>query len=162
EAASIEAGIAKSERAVRNGQAFDTWLDVVEEQGGDRSVLTGDTAPPEAEFRFDIEAERGGSILSMDAYQIGMASLELGAGRKRKEDPVDPAAGVILQKKCGDSVDPGETIAVGYTNNNRAIEIGRELLSRAVRIGAPDGAGPSPQGLIIYKVDKKGIEELKT
>jgi len=162
EAASVEEGIERSERAVQNGTAFEKWLKVVDEQGGDTSLLTDPGSHPPAEHRFEIKAESRGVVRAIRAYEVGMASLELGAGRKKKEDPVDPAAGIVLMKKRGDAVKEGETIAAGYTNNNRAIEVGREILNRAIEIGATESSGPEPQGLITHKVDKRGIQQLNT
>jgi pyrimidine-nucleoside phosphorylase len=58
----------------------------------------------------------------MDAFEMGMVSVELGAGRKAKEDSVDPAAGFVLHKKIGDTVETGETFATLHTNKKEVLK----------------------------------------
>lgn len=161
-ASTIEEGVEKSRLAVKNGKAFDKWLELVEEQGGDTTLITDPGTYPDAGQRFEIKAWKNGFIQSVNAYEVGMASLELGAGRKRKEDTIDPAAGIVMKKKIGDSVKEDETIAVGYTNNGSAIEVSREYLDRAIKIDTAGTPGPTSSVLITHKVDKRGIQKLKT
>ena len=97
-AASIEEGIQKSREAVQNGQAFQKWLELVEAHGGNTNLIQHQERYPKAEFEEELTAQQPGYIQAFDAYEIGMASLELGAGRRTKEDSVDPAAGIILHK----------------------------------------------------------------
>lgn len=156
-AETVEEGIQKSKEAVANGQAFETWLKLTEAQGGDTEVLRNPRKYKGAEHEFTVEAKETGYLTEMDAYKIGMASLELGAGRKKKDDDVDPAAGIELKRKIGAEVKKGETLAVGFTNNRESIEIAVDLLTVAflIREESPD---VSP--MITHRVDGKGVHKL--
>lgn len=156
-ASTVSEGIEKSKRAIAKGRAMETWKKLVEAQEGDRSLMDNPGKYPKADHDFTIKAKRDGFVSAMDAYEIGMASVELGAGRRVKEDTIDPAAGFVLEKKIGDSVKKGETIATGFTNNKQAIDAVTESFSQAVTIGDEK---PEPILMLTHKVDKKGIHEI--
>ncbi|MDZ7682395.1 MAG: thymidine phosphorylase [Fodinibius sp.] len=127
---SVEKGIAMSHEAVENGQAFEKWLELTEEQGGNTSVLKDFSAYDHAEYSFEFSAPESGYISEIDAYSIGMASLELGAGRKKKDDIIDPAAGIKLHHKIGSKVEQGEPLVTGYVNDENFIEASKNYLRR--------------------------------
>lgn len=154
---SVEEGIEMSRKAVQNGQAFDKWLELTEEQGGDPSVLKDFSTYDHAEHSFEFTATQSGYISEIDAYSVGMASLELGAGRKKKEDDIDPAAGIELNKKIGDSVKEGETLAVGYTNNKQLEDAAVNELENAFSIREEM---VDKLTMITHRVDMNGIHEL--
>lgn len=154
----VEEGIRKSKKAVENGQAFQKWLELVAEQGGDTDFLLHPQKFKKAEHIVEFQVEEKGFIGQLDAFAVGMASLELGAGRRKKEDEIDPAAGIELKKKIGDPVKKGETIALGYTNNSRAIETAQTIFSKGISV---DSSQPEAFKLIECKVDKTGIEHYK-
>src|SRR6056297_2637517 len=135
EAGTISEGIEKSRQAVADGKAMSTWKKLVETQDGDGTLMDHPEKYPKTDYDFSIKAQDEGFVEAMDAYEIGMASVELGAGRKPKEDAIDQAAGMILNKKIGDPVKKGETIATGFTNNKQAIDTVRDSFSQAVTVG---------------------------
>lgn len=159
QADSIDDGIQKSLEAVKTGKAFNKWIELVAEQGGDTDLINNPERYDETKFQFELEAFQSGYVQEFDAYQIGMASLELGAGRRRKEDAIDPAAGILLNKKKGDFVNKGETIAYGYTNKEAVIDSVLQTMEEAVSIGTQR---PALTGLIQYRADKEGVHKLKT
>lgn len=156
-AKSVEEGIAMSKEAVANGQAFEKWLQLTTEQGGDTEVLRNPHKYTHAKHSFTVEAQVGGYLSEIDAYKIGIASLELGAGRKTKEDDIDPAAGIELKYKTGARVKKGETLAVGFTNNREFIESATEVLDDAFSITA-DVIDPKP--MVTHRVDKNGNHKI--
>lgn len=156
-ASSVSEGIEKSRDAISSGQAMNTWKKLVEAQDGDSSLMENPDKYPKADYDFSITAEQAGYVTAMDAYEIGMASVELGAGRRVKEDTIDAAAGFVLKKKIGDTVKKGETIATGFTNNKKAIDAVADSFRQAVTIGDEK---PEPILMITHKVDKKGIHEI--
>ncbi|MDR8389756.1 thymidine phosphorylase [Aliifodinibius sp. S!AR15-10] len=158
-ASTINEGVEKSLEAVQNGQALEKWLELVEAQGGDTNLIHNPETYREAEFEFEFKATKDGYIQKIDAYQMGMGSLELGAGRRRKEEAVDPTAGIVLAKKRGEYVKENETIARGYTNKEAVIDSVLQTMDEAVSIEAER---PEMNGLIQYRADKKGVHELKT
>lgn len=150
---SIEKGVEKSKEAIENGQAWGKWLQLTEAQGGDISYLKNPASYDYAAYQKEIKAPKDGYIYTMNAYKIGIASLELGAGRKAKEDDVDPAAGITLKKKTGDRVKKGETIAVCFTNNKQTFEIAEQLLGDGIDVS---GDQPGSRDVITHIVDKNG------
>ena len=156
-ASSVKEGIEMSHNAVKNGQAFDKWLELVDEQGGNISVLKNFSLYDHAEHSFEFTAAKTGYISEIDAYSVGMASLELGAGRKKKEDVIDPAAGIVLKKKIGDKVKKGETLSVGFTNNKQLTETAINELEKAFTINEQ----PTEKlTMITCRVDKNGVQKM--
>lgn len=149
----VKDGIEISKKMIESGAAFDKWLDIVEEQGGDIEMIKSPGKYPKAEYEFEIKADRDGFVSEMDSFEIGMASVELGAGRRKKEDEVDPQAGIVLKKKIGDKITKGETIMVGLTNKPSTIEAASDQLFGAVTIAE---AKPDEVDLISHTIDKNG------
>lgn len=152
-AESVEEGIEISKRQIKNGEAFQKWIDIVEEQGGDSSVIKNTEAYPKANYEFELKAIKDGFITSMNSFEIGMGSLELGAGRRSKEDSIDPMAGITLKKKVGDKIAKGETIMIGYTNKPTMIDAVTEILYGAVKI---ESEKPETERLVTHICDSAG------
>lgn len=153
-AQTVKEGIQMSREAVRNGSAFEKWVDIVREQGGDTGVIEDPDRYTPAGHIEKVTATSSGFITEMDAFSLGMVSVELGAGRKAKEDDVDPAAGFILHKKTGDAVKSGETFATLYTNNREMLDTAKKSMREAITIGEEK---PAASRLILHRVDKNGI-----
>jgi pyrimidine-nucleoside phosphorylase len=104
-------GSKRAERAIDDGSALEAFARMVEAQGGDPSV-TGDPwkVLPKAPVVLPIEAGESGFVTAMEAEEIGRASVDLGAGRLRKGDPVDPAAGIVFEPKIGDEIETGQKL----------------------------------------------------
>lgn len=92
-----------------------------------------------AVFEEHVLSETQGIVQNIKTKQIGIAAMMLGAGREKKEDPIDPAAGIIIHKKLGDSVDIGEKIATLYTNKNASLFEANQLVksSYEINFGTP-------------------------
>lgn len=116
--------------ALSNGKAFEKFVEMVEYQGGDINLVTNREKYPKAKYIRALKSDREGIITDFNTKQFGLAAVELGAGRKKAEDPVDPQAGIILFKKIGDQVKVGETIFEMHTNYQQSLEdINHRLLS---------------------------------
>lgn len=155
-AGSVEDGIEMSHKAIENGSAFQKWVDIVEEHGGDIRVIKNPEQYPIATFEVPVPSPRSGVITEMDTYSMGMISMELGAGRRSKEDDVDPQAGFILHKKIGAKVERNETFATLYTNKEEAIDEAVKNLQAAIVI---TDKLQKPLKSITHRVDKNGIHE---
>tara|TARA_R100000963_G_C4646487_1_gene111530 strand:- start:1414 stop:2757 length:1344 start_codon:yes stop_codon:yes gene_type:complete len=155
---SVEKGIEVSKQQVENGEAYQKWLDIVEEQGGDTSFIENTAKYPIAKFEFELKSSRDGYVTAMDAFEIGTASVELGAGRKIKEDDVDPQAGIVLKKKVGDKITKGETILVAYTNKPTTIEPVIAQLYGAIKI---EDTKPEKEYLVTKVIDKNGVRDFR-
>lgn len=155
---SVEEGIEVSKKSIEDGSAFQKWIDIVEEQGGDPSVIKDPGLYNGAEFTQEVTSKKTGYITEMDAFAMGMVSVELGAGRKEKEDDVDPDAGFILHKKIGDRIKQGETFATVCTNNKNTIHAAIKGMRNAISV---DKKAPKPSNLITHRVDKDGVHNYR-
>ncbi len=117
--------------ALKDGRAMDRWRQMVQAQGGDP-----DAPLPVAEHTHQVVAESDGYLQRLDALGVGVASWRLGAGRARKEDPVQAVAGIELHKKPGDSVKRGEPLMTLHTATPERFDRALESLEGAFEIGA--------------------------
>ena len=118
------------EAALKDGRAMDVWREMISAQGGDP-----DAELPRATDTQDVYAEADGIVERMDALSVGVASWRLGAGRARKEDPVQAGAGIELFAKPGDTVTKGQKIMTLHTDEPARFERALEALEGGVVIG---------------------------
>lgn len=133
-AKSIKEGIDLSKKLVANGKAFDKFVELVKLQGGDVSYLYEPAKYPKSKYKLKVKSKTEGFVSAIDTYQIGVAALELGAGRLKKEDVIDPKAGIIFHKKLGDKLAKGEIIAELFTDNKKALADTEERIINALRV----------------------------
>lgn len=117
--------------ALDSGLALKTMTRWITAQGGDPDPAK----LPKATVCRPVFASRSGFITHMDAEMIGVASSLLGAGRMKKDDPIDYAAGIVLEKKTGDFVEAGEPIAWLHTNKEHLLEPAQTRLEAALQWG---------------------------
>ena len=142
---SIEESLSRATEALDSGLAFATMKQWVAAQGGDASVLEDFSKFKQPRFTREVTAEESGWMTAMDAQKVGEASALLGAGRARKEDAIDPSAGIRLRKKTGEHAEQGEPIAVLYTDRAESLDAAEQMLRSACRWG---GERPERQPLI--------------
>lgn len=119
QANSPEDGYKRAKAAIDDGSAFDKFLAMVEAQGGDVAVAsTGSRENPKHVIEVKAPAGMAGYVQQIDALAIGEVAVALGAGRLKKEDLVDPLAGLILAHKQDALVDQGTLLATLYTNQD--------------------------------------------
>jgi len=121
--------------SLATGKALEKFRDIITAQGGDPAVIEHPEKLPRAGHVKEVAAVEGGYVTFMDAEKIGLAAMVLGAGRKTKEDEIDPAAGLIVNKKIGETVKKGEILVEMHTNDPAALERAEELVYRAYGIG---------------------------
>lgn len=116
----------KLEEVINNGLALRKFKEFVIRQGGNGELIDNPSLLPKAKYIVDFKANDSGYIKHIEADEVGMSALELGAGRKTKDSIIDLAVGIELIKKVGDAVNTGDTIARIHSNNKantkRAIE----------------------------------------
>ena len=132
-AKNIKEGIELSEEMIKSGKAFDKFLEIVKLQNGDITYLKSLNKYPKAKYREIVTAGKSGYVEKLDNYQIGMASLELGAGRKTKEDKIDPTAGIIFHPKIGTKIKKDEVIAELFSNKKEKIDLAKEMISNSIK-----------------------------
>jgi pyrimidine-nucleoside phosphorylase len=117
---------------LETGEALEKFRILVKAQGGDERVVDDPwKVLPVAEQVVEFSAEREGYVSKIDAEKVGIASMVLGAGRKKKEDRIDHRVGIIVEKKIGDSVKKGETIAKLFVSDRSDVENALKLLKEA-------------------------------
>lgn len=121
-AKTIKEGFEISEDMIKSGKAFDKFLEIVEKQNGNTFFLKNPDKYPSSKFEHSIISERNGYLEKVDNYNIGLSALELGAGRRIKEDKIDPAAGIIFNFKIGDRIKKGDEIAKIFTDKKDKID----------------------------------------
>lgn len=115
---------ARAERAVDGGDALEAFRRMVEAQGGDPRVVDDPAGTlPAAPVVRPIVSASDGFLAAVDAEAIGRASADLGAGRKRKGDPIDPAVGIVFRPKIGDRVEAGQDLGWVHARDEDAAAV---------------------------------------
>ncbi|NLM85033.1 MAG: pyrimidine-nucleoside phosphorylase [Clostridiales bacterium] len=145
-----EESIEKVRDALASGAALEKFRGWIARQGGDASFIESPEKLGTAPVTWELKAEEGGYISSMDAERIGKAAAVLGAGREKAGDPIDYTAGIVLLGKTGDEVREGGTLATLYTSKKEKIPEAAVFLRDAIRISPQK---PAPQPLIFGVVE---------
>ena len=140
---------------IANGEAFAKLKEMVQAQGGDTSVLDDPSRFDRSNVCYEVLAQREGFLYAMDTERCGIASMELGAGREKKEDPIDYSAGIVLRKKVGDFVRKGEVLASFYSSEESKCRTAEQTFTQALRI---QDARPEQTALIYARVTAQGVE----
>ncbi len=137
------------EAALADGSALRRFAEVIEAQGGDARVADDPARLPQPRCRREVCASRSGVLTALDAGEIGLSAVELGAGRARKEDAVDPAAGLLLRKRAGDEVRAGDPLAELHAASEGRLDAGEARFKAAVTIG---DVPPAPAALVLERL----------
>lgn len=141
---SEQESLEKVEHALQSGLAMETRNRWIKAQGGDPDLAK----LPVAKVQEPVFAKKSGYIIHMDAAEVGVASSLLGAGRMKKDDPIDYAAGIVLNKKTGDYVEAGEILAWLHTNDRSLLAAAETRFCSALQWG-----GEKPrQDRLIYEI----------
>lgn len=115
-AASAEEGYLKAQDLLTSGKAYEKFAQMCRAQGGDLEKL------PKAQHKKDFKAPQGGHIVRMDVEKLGLAAIELGAGRLKVTDSIDPVAGLVVHQKVGSLVEAGEPLLTLYASDPALFE----------------------------------------
>ncbi|NUM69477.1 MAG: thymidine phosphorylase [Ignavibacteriaceae bacterium] len=141
-AETLEEGYALSESYIKSGKALDRFYRIIEAQGGDLTHLKDLESYPQSKYKEYVYAGADGYISSIDSYILGRCVIELGGGRLKKEDSIDPKAGIVFYPKIGDKIKKGDLIAVFDTDKKEAIDkVKASILSS---IDVVEGVVPRP------------------
>jgi pyrimidine-nucleoside phosphorylase len=134
------------EENIKNGKATEKFKEMIRNQGGDDSIVDHPEKLPQAKYVFEVPAKESGVVSKMVADQIGIAAMMLGAGRSTKEETIDYAVGLYLNKKVGDVVKEGESLVTIYANREDVEDV-KQVLYENIEIGE---SGKEPT--LIHKV----------
>lgn len=133
-AKTIEEGEMKAEEIISNGSAYNKFMEMVKRQSGDIEYIKDWKNLKRAKFKEDVKVKSSGYISGMDALKIGLASVELGCGRKKVTDGIDYLAGIELYKKCGDKIKEGETVMTLYAEDEQKIRAAKIFAEASIGI----------------------------
>lgn len=119
---------------INNGRAFEKFRQMVAAQEGDVRIVDDPSRLPQAAYHETFAARQSGYIQAVSAMSVALAAFELGAGRKRKGDPIDVAVGVRVHVKVGDWVEQDAPLATIYANDEGRLAAGRRHINGAIVI----------------------------
>jgi pyrimidine-nucleoside phosphorylase len=145
--AGIETSETKAEklvkRTLKSGEALDKFRDMVKQQGGDPRIVDDPSRLLVAKEKTKVVANAEGYIVEQDAYTVGQAAMKLGAGRETAEQKIDHAVGIVVLKKPGEKVKPGDTIYEIHSQGGSATTTATLMLAMSFRVGSqPPKLGP--------------------
>lgn len=105
------------QEAISKGTALKKFEQMIKRQGGNPEVIFNYGLLPKAKYRVEVKSERTGYVHSIQTKQIGLAACQLGAGREKINERIDPAVGFLIKKKKGNYVKKGELMAYVFSNN---------------------------------------------
>lgn len=130
-----EEGSTMAIEALESGAALEKMRAFIRGQGGDTAVIDDYKIFKGHMYEMAVVSPRIGYVEKLYAKKVGLASQHAGAGRAFKEDKIDPAAGIYLNKKVGDVVLEGELLAMVYGNDEAKVRAAAEELTVAYIIG---------------------------
>lgn len=156
-AETFEEAYQKLTEIIHSGQAIETMKRFVEAQGGDSEIIDHPERLPMAEKQVQIVSKTEGYVYHIDAEEIGISAMLLGAGRETKESKIDLSVGIVLHKKVGDFVAADETIATLYVNDEKNLSLAKQKVIEAYGIQPDPIEAPS---LIHGIITKDKIEKI--
>jgi pyrimidine-nucleoside phosphorylase len=132
-ATSLEEARTRLAQALDDGLAWQKFVEWIAAQGGNVALLEQPALLPGASIIEDLPSPQDGYLAEINARQVGLASVLLGAGREKKGDPIDYGVGIVLHKKVGDQVQGGETLATLYASDPGKLAAARAHLVTAFR-----------------------------
>ena len=133
-AATLEQGRALAEKLLADNAAWQKFVEWIAAQGGDVSMIENPDRLPRASIMREVRTDRAGYLRSINALEVGLTSVDLGAGREKKGDPIDHAVGLMLHVKVGDKVEAGQALFTIHANDQAKATAAEDRLRRAVML----------------------------
>ena len=131
---SVTSNIKLIESKIASGEGLEKFKELIQRQWGDTRVIDEPEMLPKAKFRIPLSALEEGYIAEMNAKNIGQAVVNLGGGRYKKEDSIDYAVGIEMEKKIGDKVKMGDTLLYIHANTETEGLMQIEMLRNSIKI----------------------------
>ena len=145
-----EEGYRIAEDNLMNGKGLEKFRQMVAQQGGDPEVVDDPDILPTAQHTEEVAATHDGYVTAVNALEIGLCSVALGAGRESVDSKIDMAVGFLINKKIGDKVKKGESLITIHYNDRKKMEAITQRLPKAFTIGEQAVSKPP----MIYKFIK--------
>ncbi len=151
-----EAGKDILKALIADGTALEKFRELIANQQGNAAVTEDPGLLPRAEKQVTVKAVKDGFVVGLKAEQIGNAVMALGAGRETRDSSIDPAAGIVLEKKIGDRVKKGEPIAVIHAGHASSSELVYSVENQIISAYEFEDRPCGKQQLVLGLVDQKG------
>jgi pyrimidine-nucleoside phosphorylase len=153
----VDEGKKKLREIIASKKGLEKLKAMAKAQGGNPAAIDNPLLLPQCKKLVEVKSEQSGYVQKINALEVGMSSLILGAGRTKKEDIVDPSVGIYLKKKVGDKVEKGESLAIFHTDGNeKRISEAKEKFLKAYTIGSKKIKSPK---FFYARVTKDKVEE---
>jgi len=149
-------GIKRLKETITSGKALSIFKDFIKAQEGDPGVCEDYSLFGESVSSWDLISDRSGFVISINAFEIGMSAIDIGAGRRKKEDQIDHTAGFIFHKRSGDRIEAGEKILSVHSSGKEDRKAVEQRLLNAINISSGVPAKPE---MVLYYADHSGIKE---
>lgn len=133
-AITLEQGRTLAEKLLADNTAWRKFVEWIAAQGGDVSMIENPDRLPRASIVREVRADRAGYLQSINALEVGLTSVDLGAGREKKGDPIDHAVGLLLHVKVGDKVEAGQALFTIHANDQAKATAAEDRSRRAVML----------------------------
>lgn len=143
---SLDEGIEEAIRILQSGKAFDKFVEIVKSQNGKTDFILHPEKYPKSKFSEVIKSNSYGYLSEVNTYELGMAAIDLGAGRKTKDDKIDPKAGIVFNYKVGDTINKGVVLAELFSNSKSGMDNAKKRITNAIKISKSE-----PQKLKLIK-----------
>lgn len=131
---SLDEGIEEAIRILNSGKAFDKFVEMVKAQNGKTEFILHPEKYPKSKLRDVIKSTSTGYLSEVNTYELGMAAIDLGAGRKTKDDKIDPKAGIIFNYKIGDTINKGVVLAELFSDSKSGIDNAKKRIIGTIKI----------------------------
>lgn len=158
-ASTREEGLRIAEELLASGAALNKFKAMVAAQEGDPRIADQPELLPAARSIVPVVSPQDGCIASIDAELLGVTAMRLGAGRAKKDDPIEPAVGIRLLRRSGDTVSAGEPLAELHMSESEEAEKAR-MTAEALTAFRFSSEPPAPKPLIYAVITKEGIERM--
>ena len=144
---------------IENGEGLDKFKRLVLQQGGNPAAIDDYSLFPKTNYQIDVKSDEKGYVNAMDTKEIGLAAVELGAGREKLDSDVDLDVGIFIRKKIGDPVKKNEELAKILANDFEKGKKAEQRIKKAFRITRQKAKRLKK---VLSLVDEKGVRELPT
>jgi pyrimidine-nucleoside phosphorylase len=141
--------------AIASGRALEVFRSFIAAQGGDAKICDDYSLLPAAREKIAFSAPASGIISRIDSFEVGMAAIDTGAGRRRKEDAIAYGSGFIFHANVGDRIEKGQKLITVHSDRPEQTTAVLERLGKAIQIGQQPMARPK---MVLHLVDKDGVQ----
>jgi len=131
---SLDEGIEEAIKILKSGKAFEKFVEIVKAQNGKTGFILHPEKYPKSKFKEVIKSNFAGYLSEVNTYELGMAAIDLGAGRKTKDDKIDPKAGIIFKYKIGDTINKGVVLAELFSDSKTGVDAAKKRIPNIISI----------------------------